>query len=59
MHGKGTFTWADGRKYRGQYKRDVKHGFGVFENSDGRKYIGEWKDGVQDGTGTYICPNGT
>jgi len=30
MHGKGIFTWKDGRKYEGDYFEDKKHGFGVF-----------------------------
>lgn len=30
MHGKGVFTWKDGRKYEGEYKDDQKHGYGVF-----------------------------
>ena len=30
MHGKGIITWADGRKYEGEYKNDKKHGYGVF-----------------------------
>jgi hypothetical protein len=31
INGKGTFSWPDGRKYRGFYKNDKKDGFGVFE----------------------------
>ena len=30
MHGKGTISWADGRKYEGEYKDDKKHGYGIF-----------------------------
>jgi hypothetical protein len=29
MHGKGTFKWADGRSYVGEYKDDKKHGYGI------------------------------
>lgn len=45
MHGEGVFTWADGRKYTGSYKEDMKEGFGIFEWPDGRKYEGNWKQG--------------
>jgi hypothetical protein len=31
MHGKGLFTFKDGRKYVGDYKEDKKDGYGVFE----------------------------
>ena len=45
MEGEGLFTWADGRRYEGQYLSDKKHGYGVFTWPDGRKYEGQWKDG--------------
>ena len=25
MHGKGVYTWKDGRKYEGEYQKDNKH----------------------------------
>lgn len=31
MDGKGLFTWADGRKYIGEYVDDKKQGHGIFE----------------------------
>ena len=36
MHGEGTYTWKDGRKYVGQYVDDRKNGFGVYTWADGR-----------------------
>jgi len=35
MHGKGIFTWRDGRRYEGDYINDKKEGFGMFEWPDG------------------------
>lgn len=45
MHGKGVFTWSDGRRYEGEYIEDKKQGHGVFFWPDGRKYIGDWYNG--------------
>lgn len=45
MHGSGTFTWKDGRKYIGKYHNDKKHGYGEFYWPDGRKYFGSWENG--------------
>lgn len=40
MHGRGLFTWADGRSYDGEYFEDKKQGYGVFNWPDGRRYEG-------------------
>lgn len=40
MHGKGTYVWADQRKYEGEYLNDKKHGFGTYTYPDGRSYTG-------------------
>jgi hypothetical protein len=45
MHGKGVFTWSDGRKYEGDYHDDKKSGYGVFTWPDGRMYEGMWLNG--------------
>lgn len=45
MHGKGIFTWRDGRKYEGEYVDDKKEGKGVFTWNDNRKYDGYWVNG--------------
>ena len=34
MHGKGIYTWSDGRKYQGDYLNDKKHGFGIYTWAD-------------------------
>jgi len=51
MHGRGVFTWPDGKKYEGEYLNDQRDGFGIFWWSDGRKYVGYWKEGKQHGLG--------
>lgn len=40
MHGKGIFTWPDGRIYEGEYYKDKKNGEGHFKWPDGRSYKG-------------------
>ncbi len=46
MHGKGTFIWADERKYVGAYVKGQKEGYGEFHFADGKSgYKGEWKGG--------------
>lgn len=36
MHGRGRYTWKDGRKYDGEYDHDRKHGYGLYLWNDGR-----------------------
>lgn len=57
MHGSGTYTWDDGRRYQGDYKDDKKHGFGAYMLVDGRVYYGNWKEGLQHGEGSIVLPN--
>jgi hypothetical protein len=45
MEGMGIYTWADGRKYEGEYKDDKKHGFGIYLWADRRLYQGYWFKG--------------
>lgn len=58
MHGKGVFTWADGRKYEGEYYDDKKQGHGIFHWPDGRQYNGFWMAGKQQGVGIYFNAKG-
>ncbi len=43
--GQGTFTYADGNKYVGEWKDGKENGKGNATSPDGSKYVGEWKDG--------------
>merc|ERR1712139_530121 len=58
MHGKGIFTWTNGRQYMGEYRHDQKEGYGWFKWPDSSQYEGEWKDGKQHGSGTYLSAVG-
>ncbi len=59
MDGRGTYIWADGRKYEGEYVNDKKDGYGVYTWADGRKYQGYWANGKQHGKGKYIANDNT
>ena len=39
----GTFTWADGSKYVGEFRDNKRHGQGTLTYADGGYYIGEWR----------------
>ena len=42
IHGKGTFSYASGGVYDGEYKEGQKHGKGTYTWKDGTKFVGEW-----------------
>ena len=44
-NGRGTFTWANGDRYVGEFKDDQAHGQGIFTFVNGDEYVGEFKDG--------------
>ena len=61
MHGQGTYYYANGEKYVGEFRDGKKHGRGAYSwaeksknNSDGDIYVGEFNDGKQHGRGTFI-----
>lgn len=54
MEGRGIETWADGRRYEGDFKNGKKDGEGYFEWPNGNKYIGSWKSGKQHGAGVLF-----
>jgi hypothetical protein len=51
MHGVGTFTWPDGKKYIGEYVMDKKHGNGKYYWNDQKYYEGFWFNSKQHGEG--------
>ena len=55
----GTDTWANGKKYVGEWKNDKYHGNGTMTYSRGDKYVGEYKDGKRNGKGTYTFASGS
>ena len=55
MYGRGTFTYANGSVYVGEWVGDgIMYGHGVFKffTDEIQVYSGEWKDGKFHGHGT-------
>ena len=44
-HGHGIYTWADGRKYDGQWVNGKQHGVGKYVMADKSERMGEWLEG--------------
>ena len=47
----GTSTYADGSKYVGEFKDNLRNGQGTLTYPDGFKYIGEVNNGTHNGHG--------
>jgi hypothetical protein len=58
VNGQGTYAWADGDQYSGEYKDGKKHGQGTYNHASGAQYSGEWKDDKKHGQGTDNYANG-
>lgn len=57
--GKATFTWPDGRVYRGSFNNGQPSGVGREELPNGETYDGRWLDGKRHGHGALDLPDGT
>ena len=49
----GTYVFASGNKYVGEFKDNERYGQGTFTWADGDKYVGDFKDAKMHGQGTY------
>ena len=58
MHGFGTFTWPDGRKYTGQFVDNYREGEGTYTWPDSSNYSGGWLRGKYHGSGTFSQASG-
>ena len=57
-NGYGTYTYASGNKYVGEWELGKYHGRGTFTWVNGDKYVGEWKDDKKHGQGTLTKSDG-
>jgi hypothetical protein len=51
MHGRGTFMWAKGDMYEGEWSMGKMHGQGTKQMANGDVYEGRWQSGMADGWG--------
>lgn len=58
LSGKGTYTWADGTVYEGDYVGDKMHGRGKYTKANGNFYEGEWVQDKRHGHGVYSRKDG-
>jgi hypothetical protein len=58
FNGKGTYYYANGNKYTGDWINDKMSGHGVFTWTDGDRYEGQYKDGKKNGKGKFRYANG-
>ena len=54
----GTYTYANGDKYVGEWQADQKHGLGTNLYATGDNYVGEFRNDRRNGQGTYTFANG-
>ncbi len=54
----GTFAYASGHEYVGDFKDGKKHGKGTLTYANGHKYVGEFKDNVRHGKGILSFADG-
>ena len=45
MEGLGTYKFANGNVYEGEWNDDKSHGKGTYIFKNGNKYVGEFKNG--------------
>ena len=45
MHGIGTYTWPNGKKYEGNFFEDKREGHGLITWVGGKIYSGNWEKG--------------
>ena len=54
----GTYTFADGDKYVGEFKNDKWHGQGILTYANGDKYVGGFRKRKAYGQGTFTFASG-
>ncbi len=60
FHGTGTYIFASGERYEGEFDTFKKDGRGTYYYLNGNTYEGEWRLDKKHGKGvyTYLATNG-
>jgi len=56
--GKGTYHWANGDRYEGDWVNDQMNGKGIFFWADGDRYEGDWVNDQMNGKGIFFWADG-
>jgi hypothetical protein len=57
-NGGGTYVYANGYRYEGDFVNGMREGRGLLTEPDGGSYDGMWSDDEFNGQGTYKWPDG-
>jgi len=58
FNGYGTYVFANGAKYIGDFKDGRANGKGIIYFPNGNKYLGDWQDDVREGQGRFVFAAG-
>ena len=58
FNGYGTFIYANGSRYVGNFSDGDPHGQGILYFSNGNRYLGDWAHNFREGQGKFIFVEG-
>ncbi len=58
-NGRGIYSWADGRRYEGEFLGGRLNGRGTLTWPNGERYVGDFRDGRRTGQGIHTWPDGS
>ncbi|XP_024916484.1 MORN repeat-containing protein 4 isoform X2 [Cynoglossus semilaevis] len=56
---RGSFTYASGEEYHGEWKEGRRHGVGQLKFHDGTCYTGQFENGLFHGSGVLLFTDGS
>jgi hypothetical protein len=54
----GTYLYANGNKYVGEWRDDKRNGQGTYTFPNGGEYVGEFRDNMRTGQSTFTYADG-
>ena len=58
LNGYGTFQYANGNRYVGDFRNGIPDGQGILYCANGNKYLGHWEQNWRQGEGRFIFNEG-